>query len=313
MTATLVRSEIGTVGIAPGTLLLNTTDDFATITTAGYIQRIGQATSAYPKPTDFVFVNYSGGNGLFTISNSAGVFTLVSDGSPVITPTKANHIATYTNTAGTLSEDAATAINGGNIQAGLSGTAGTLASFPATASKGSLKIAAVANTGDTVTTLSNVAMGQATTISFPDPANAAARALIAATATPFTTGHLIASSGTGGLTVDSGITTASVATYSGATVVGNVVKASSIAGQIADAGFAVKANTTAAYAGGGTSNAYTATGLTSSSIVTAVILASTNAVAIAKAVPSSNTLTVTFTADPGANTTVSWHAITPAV
>lgn len=73
--------------------------------------------------------------------------------------------------------------------------------------------------------------------------------------------------------------------------------------------FGAKRGTTAAYAGGGTSNAYTATGLASTDIVTATILASTNAVSICKAVPTTNTLTVTFSADPGAGTTVQWHAL----
>jgi hypothetical protein len=71
----------------------------------------------------------------------------------------------------------------------------------------------------------------------------------------------------------------------------------------------VKRGTTAAYAGGGTSNAFTATGLAATDIVVATILASTNSVAITKAVPTANTLTVTFSADPGAATTVQWHAI----
>jgi len=71
----------------------------------------------------------------------------------------------------------------------------------------------------------------------------------------------------------------------------------------------VKRGTTAAYAGGGTSNAFTATGLVSTDIVVATILASTNAVSICKAVPSADTLTITFSADPGAATTVQWHAI----
>jgi len=78
-------------------------------------------------------------------------------------------------------------------------------------------------------------------------------------------------------------------------------------------GFSVKANTTDIYGGGGTSNGFTATGIDATSIVTATILTSANAVSIAKAVPSANTLTVTFTADPGAGTTVSWIAITPDV
>jgi len=71
----------------------------------------------------------------------------------------------------------------------------------------------------------------------------------------------------------------------------------------------VKRGTTAAYAGGGTSNAFTATGLVSTDIVVASILASTNAVSICKVVPTADTLTITFSADPGAATTVQWHAI----
>jgi len=66
------------------------------------------------------------------------------------------------------------------------------------------------------------------------------------------------------------------------------------------------AGTTAAYGGGGTSNAFTVTGLLATDIVSAVIRTSTNAVAIAKAVPTANTLTITFTADPGAGTTVDY-------
>jgi len=71
----------------------------------------------------------------------------------------------------------------------------------------------------------------------------------------------------------------------------------------------IKRGTTLAYGGGGTSNAFVATGLVSTDIVVATILASTNAVSIAKAVPSADTLTVTFSADPGAGTTVQWIAI----
>ena len=73
----------------------------------------------------------------------------------------------------------------------------------------------------------------------------------------------------------------------------------------------IKRGTTAAYAGGGTSNAFTATGLAATDIVTATILASTNSVSITKAVPTTNTLTITFSADPGAGTTVQWHGISP--
>lgn len=71
----------------------------------------------------------------------------------------------------------------------------------------------------------------------------------------------------------------------------------------------VKRATTAAYGGGGTSNAFVATGLAATDIVVANILASTNSVSITKAVPTADTLTITFSADPGAATTVNWIAI----
>lgn len=80
-------------------------------------------------------------------------------------------------------------------------------------------------------------------------------------------------------------------------------------GPLALTGLGVKRATTAAYAGGGTSNAFTATGLAATDIVVATILASTNSVSITKAVPTANVLTVTFSADPGAATTVQWHAL----
>ena len=97
-------------------------------------------------------------------------------------PTIANHIATYTGVGGTLGEDASTAINGGNIQAGLSGTAGYLASFPSTALKGSLRLTAVANTGDTLVTVSNAAHGQATVYSIPDVGAATGGILVSTSA-----------------------------------------------------------------------------------------------------------------------------------
>lgn len=71
----------------------------------------------------------------------------------------------------------------------------------------------------------------------------------------------------------------------------------------------VKRGTTAAYAGGGTSNAFVATGLLSTDIVVASLLNSSNACSLETIVPSTDTLTVTFSADPGAATTVNWIAI----
>lgn len=103
-------------------------------------------------------------------------------------------------------------------------------------------------------------------------------------------------------TLDVSAANVTVSAY-GATLVDDATNLAAIAT------LGIRAGTTAAYGGGGTSNAFVATGLVATDIVTAVILASTNPVAIAKAVPGADTLTITFSADPGAATTVSWIAI----
>jgi len=80
MTATLWRSEIGTVDYAPGTLLLSTTDDLSTVTTAGYLNNAAAASSVQIRPTDFIMANYGDGSGLFTLTISGGVYTMVAVG-----------------------------------------------------------------------------------------------------------------------------------------------------------------------------------------------------------------------------------------
>lgn len=72
------------------------------------------------------------------------------------------------------------------------------------------------------------------------------------------------------------------------------------------------AGTTSAYGGGGTSNGFTVTGAAATDVATAVIRASTNAVSITKAVLTTNTLTVHFSADPGAGTTVDYVIVRAA-
>lgn len=69
-----------------------------------------------------------------------------------------------------------------------------------------------------------------------------------------------------------------------------------------------RSGTTAAYGGGGTSNAYTATGLLATDNCVAMMKSSTNVVAWSAA-NTDNTLTVTFASDPGANTVFEWIAI----
>lgn len=185
-----VTSQVSmTQSTLPSLIYILTNDTYATVTATGYLTNSKQEGFTFSNnqmalvyTTDEktvwlqVSITYSGASVLNT------VVSLVDPVAPgtVTLPTIANHLAVYTDTAGTLSEDAATAINGGNIQAGLSGTAGTLASFPATASKGSLKVVGVANTGNTDVTISNAAHGQATVYSIAD-IGASTGGLVAAT------------------------------------------------------------------------------------------------------------------------------------
>lgn len=265
------RLEVGKVGVTPGIVLVNSTDSLSTVTTAGYLNSQNLAGTVIYS-TDLIGISYSGDSAWFNASiSTSGVITLASLAPIVTLPTIANHIATFTDTVGTLGEDAATAINGGNIQAGLSGTAGYFASFPSTASTGSLRLVAASNSGNTVTQITNASFAQASVLTIPDPG-----------------------------------ATANFCLRPSALVNNNLVKASGVAGLLVDAGARIISNTTGSYGGGGTSNTFTATGLTSGAKGSAVIRTSTNSVSITKAVPGTDTLAITFSADPGASTTVDY-------
>lgn len=170
----------GSVGIKPTIKYMLTTDSLATITTAGYLNTQLTAESNTITPTDYLLIRYSyvketnaGLNAFFNVSISNGVITLTEDtttNSVTFTPPSiANHIATWTNTTGNLSQDAATAINAGNIQAGLSGTAGTFIAYPSAAASGSMVFSAAANTNAAVGTIVNVQLQTNTTFYLGTP------------------------------------------------------------------------------------------------------------------------------------------------
>ncbi len=183
----VVTSQTGLVGVLPSLAYIETTSTLAQIMVAGYLNKevangaqfslpCIASVSTKETPTSVPRI------GWFSVTHSGADWSLVSASSPaagvVTLPTILNHIAIYSDTTGTLAEDAATAINGGNIQAGLSGTAGYLASFPATLARGSLRLTAVANTGDTLVTISNALHGQASVYSIPDSGASTANFII---------------------------------------------------------------------------------------------------------------------------------------
>lgn len=309
-----------TSGNFPNLKFMVVGDSLATVTTAGYLSSSNLEGSTLSN-NDVIMALYSynqqsstGSFGIFTVSiaTATGQITLTSWANPgeVVLPTTANYIAHFTNTTGTISSAAANVINAGNIQAGLSGTAGTLASYPSTASKGSLKLVAVANTGDTVTTISNAAMGQASVVSIPDPAAATANFAVAPAA--LVNNNLIKASGTAGLVADAGIAasavmqTTAVNTMTGSgqiilvkangTEAANAVTASGNAGVITTSSLSTVAGSSYAIT-------WTNTKITATSVIGLLVQGGTNTTVNIKmtCVPGSGTATLTiYNTDPSA-------------
>lgn len=160
----------GQIGVEPRIVRIKTTDSFATITTAGYLNTVESMGYTF-YPNDIFAIAYgtdAATSQLFTQTISNGISTLEPSSLDVALPVVAGNIAVFTNTLGSLGDNATTATNGGNIHAGLSGTAGSLVSYPATAATGAFKIAAVSNAGDTNVTISNSSHAQATIYSISD-------------------------------------------------------------------------------------------------------------------------------------------------
>lgn len=177
--------QVGQAGVFPAIIYILTNDTLEKVITPGYLNGSMKVNSLSEADMALVTTKTSP-NAQSTqvswleVSKSGGNWSLVPTGSPgsVTLPTKVNHIATYTNTLGNLSGDPTNAINGGNIQAGLSGTPGWFASFPPTAARGSLRFVAADNIGDTVTQIINEPMNQPTLLTIPDPGASTAEFLI---------------------------------------------------------------------------------------------------------------------------------------
>lgn len=170
-------NQMGQSGVFPAMVFILTNDTLAEVTAPGYLNGVVQKFGIPLSEADIALVttktspnSRSTQVGWFAVKQTNGNWGLTattSDGG-VVLPTITNHIATYTNAIGQLSQDASPAINGGNIQAGLSGTAGVLTSFPSTPNNGSFTIAAVNAGGAFNTTLSNGTMAQSTVYTMGD-------------------------------------------------------------------------------------------------------------------------------------------------
>lgn len=276
---TCVPLTVGAVGVNPRGWSILTDDTFAEVTTAGYLTN--EQSSYGFLSTDYAEVYTTDSKTVHcSISVSAtGVVSLINNATFINGSVSANYVAAFDGSGGIKAGGAPVVNPLGGFQAGVSGVVGSFSSVAPTASSGIFVFRCSDNSQNVSVSLTNASFGQSTVLTIPNPASA----------------------------------TANIVTSPAALVDGNLVKASGTAGLVADAAFNIKSAVTAAYAGGGTSNAFTATGLTASSIVVATIKTSTNNVSVTKAVPGTNTLTITFSADPGAATTVQWIATSAAV
>lgn len=107
-------STTGLVGVAPRIVELVTTDNLATITTAGYLNRQGKVLEGFSiYPTDVIFCNYSyiaainsGVFGIFIPSKSNGIITLTPwvDAGNVLLPVVNNDLASFNGTTGQIQD-----------------------------------------------------------------------------------------------------------------------------------------------------------------------------------------------------------------
>jgi hypothetical protein len=294
-TINLNMNAPGMVDVYPVRGKLVTSATYAQLTTAGFLDPSIAGVNALQNNTiiDVIYDadeddkrGVTGTVGVFyvTIANEQVTLNPLLQPGSVVLPVTAGHVAVFADTDGSIEDTdnhitvGNLVVDNGNVTAGSDGNAGRLISVPGTIDKGSLQIVAANNTGDTATIITNAAMGQATTLTIPDPLQA--NGVIPVVGSALVGGHLVRTLGTSGILIDSG--------------------------------YVFSGKTTASWGGGGVTHQFAATDVLASSIVVANILTSANDVSICKVVPGSATLDITFSADPGAGTTVNYLAISAA-
>jgi hypothetical protein len=334
-------NQVGQAGVFPAIIYILTNDTLAQVTTTGYLNGIVQKFGIQLSEADIALVTTKTSPnstvtsvGWFSVVNSAGNWSLTAPTSAggVILPTIANHIATYTNTEGELSDDAATAINGGNIQAGLSGTAGYLASFPATATSGSLRLTAANNAGNTVTTITNSSQAAARTYTIPDSGQSASNFLLTDNATTQTINTGSLSVAQGNISAGSSGHAGTLSSFPGTAANGSLIVAgvnaggafnttisNGVMGQstvytlgdigattggivVATSNLRMKSVAGAVVAGGAAAQTITDAFCTTGSNVVGNWNTQANAASVLKIVPGNGSFVVTSSADAGAST-----------
>lgn len=274
-----------TVGTLPSLKFMVTTDNLATITTAGYLNSSNLDAANPISNTDVIMVLYSynvqttaATFGIFTvtISGATGSITLVdwANAGDVLLPVVSGDFANFNGTTGQISDP------------GFSPT-------DATKTKVVMLNAAPTINHVAIFTNANGTIGDGGVLGTAAAKAASNNALstVASTAgSGFTAGHVVTASDAAGSLQDSGI----------------VATALQLSANI-------KAARTANIGGGGAGPiSVVVAGVTAASIFTANINSSTNPVAIQKVTATSTGFNILFSGDPGATCLVDYHAFVVA-
>ncbi len=313
------------VGILPQSKRMVTTDNLATITTAGYLNAADLQSNPIQN-TDVLEVLYSfsqqtnsGTFGIFTVSITNGVITLVVWGNPgdVLLPVVSGDFANFNGTLGQIADLGFSATDATKTKVVMLNAAPTIN-----------HVAIFTNANGTIG--DGGVLGTAAAKAASDNTKATLASINAAP----TSGHVAAFTDNVGTIGDGGVlgtaaakaasdnTKATLASVTAATTIGQLAQFNDVAGTVGDSGVLtsavqlaanIKAATTADIGGAGAGPiSVVVAGLTAASVVVASIEASSNAVAVAKCNATATGFDITFTGDPGAACTVNYIAFIAA-
>lgn len=118
-----------------------------------------------------------------------------------------------TSSLGDFDTSTALLYSSGVLTVGFTGTPGSVVVLPTTAANGSLRLLATNNASNFQATVTNAAIGQATTYTIPDPASATATFVLAVNANGTEGTNAVTASGFNGVITTSALTTAAGASY----------------------------------------------------------------------------------------------------
>jgi hypothetical protein len=283
----LVRISVGEVGIKPGTLKMLTTDDLATITTAGYLNGIGnQLTSLDIAPSDIIECMYG-----YNATTDSGTFTLLA-------VSISNGVITLAAGAGSEPLPSAQIFvgNASNIA-------------QARAMTGDISITNTGVTAIVAGVIVNADINAAAAIAYSKLATMATGSILAGNA-----GVPTATALSGDATIGAtGVLTIANDAITTAKILNANVTLAKLASGIAPS-HVIKFANQVTTVGGAAAEAFTVTGAVAATdrAFVQVVDNGTNNVTVLQAVVTNDTLTVTFSADPGNDAIINYQIIRAA-